>query len=274
MSIFIEKLDGTLYDLTALGVRAISFDINSPSPRFEIEEVAGRDGHFDTGVTFEGRTIQASFELKGSDRMDYLLLRDEIFKLFAGRELFYLIDENEPRKRWKVRATSPYVPTTRGFNSGIIDVTFQSPFPYAESRGTTLDPLTFDAEKWQVGQGLTLEENGHPKYVHSTAVFMYYNAGDVAIDPRELPLKITYRGASNKLKITNSTNGDVWQHNGSSLANDTITLDGIQSFKNGLTIFGQTNRKLITIDPGWNLFTLTGYVGAFLISFEHRFYYF
>jgi len=88
-----------------------------------------------------------------------------------------------------------------------------------------------------------------------------------------LPLKITFTGASSNLTITNQTTGDMWQYTGTTQAGDTITLDGVRSLKNGASIFGQTNRKLITLKSGWNDFAITGATGAFEISFDFRFYY-
>jgi Phage tail protein len=156
-------------------------------------------------------------------------------------------------------------------NKGRFDVEFTTLSPFAESIGTTLDPFTFDAELWQIGQGLTAEDG--IVYTHSTSSFRIYNAGDVTIDPRVLPLKITFTGASTNLKITNTTTGDMWQYTGTTQAGDTITLDGVRSLKNGVSIFSATNRKLITIASGWNDFTITGASGSFTISFDFRFYY-
>jgi hypothetical protein len=55
--------------------------------------------------------------------------------------------------------------------------------------------------------------------------------------------------------------------------NDTITLDGIRSLINGVSVFRQTNKKVLSIAPGWNDFEITG-ASEFLISFDFRFYYY
>jgi hypothetical protein len=202
------------------------------------------------------------------DKYDYPLLRNEVFRIFATKELFYFHEPNQKR-RWLVRASGFDIErfSPRG---GTFEIEFSSPSPYAESIGTTLDPFTFDAELWQIGQGL---EADNLKYVHNTTSFKIFNAGDITVDPRIYPLKITYTGASTNLTITNQTTGDIWQYTGTSQAGDMITLDGIRSIKNGLSIFRDTNRKLITIVPGWNDFTITGASGSFTISFDFRFYY-
>ncbi|MED3716029.1 phage tail family protein [Geobacillus thermodenitrificans] len=265
----IERLNGTIIDTEQYGIKLLTHSISSPSPRVITEEIEGRDGYIELGTTFDGRKIRASFFMHAVDRHDFPLLRNEVFRIFSTKELFYF-HEPDQKRRWLVRANGfeieKYPPRI-----GTFEIEFSSPSPYAESIGTTLDPFTFDAELWQIGQGLTGEDD--MVYTHSASNFKIYNAGDVTIDPRVLPLKITFTGASTNLTITNKTTGDTWQYTGTTTANDTITLDGIRSLKNGLSIFGNTNRKLITIAPGWNNFTITGANGSFTISFDFRFYY-
>jgi phage-related protein len=265
----IERLNGTIIDTEQYGIKLLTHSISSPSPRVVTEEIEGRDGYIEIGTTYDGRKIRASFFMRAFDKEDYPLLRNEVFRIFATKELFYF-HEPDQKRRWLVRSNGFDLErfSPRG---GTFEIEFSSPSPYAESIGTTLDPFTFDAELWQIGQGLI--ESDDLKYVHNTASFRIYNAGDIDIDPRVLPLKITFTGASTNLTITNQTTGDIWTYNGTTQLGDTITLDGIRSLKNGASIFGQTNRKLITLKSGWNDFTVTGATGAFTISFDFRFYY-
>ena len=258
--IFIETLEGTRFNLKSIGVVPLRFNVDSLSPRHSSEIVEGRDGYLDLGTTFEGRTLRVSFFLKAEDIYDYSLLRNEVFNLFDSRTVFYLIHKYEPKRRWKVKTTSAF--SIERFNQriGSFEVEFISSSPYAESYGTTLNPFTFDAELWQVGQGVISEDL---VYAHNTTTFRIYNGSDIEIDPREIPILIKYQGPSTNLKIKNETTGDEWRYNGSSGVNDTIELNGVRSLKNNLTIFGQ---------KGWNDFTLTGASGSFLISFDFRFY--
>jgi hypothetical protein len=96
----------------------------------------------------------------------------------------------------------------------------------------------------------------------------------VAVDPRSCYLKISFKGQSNGLTITNITTGDTWRYNGSTGPNDVVVLDGVRSTKNGISIFGHTNRKLITLAPKVkNRFSVMGAEGNFEISFDFRFIY-
>ncbi|EZP77631.1 glycoside Hydrolase Family 73 [Parageobacillus genomosp. 1] len=267
---YIQRKDGTLYDLQQLGIRTKDFVVSAPSLHHNTEEIENRDGVIDLGTTEGARTITCTFRMQAVDMQDYPLLQNEIFKLFRSKEAFYLIDRREPMKRWEVKCQDAYDIDQR-YVYGDFTVTFVCFKGYAESVGTTLDPFTFDSELWQIGQGLTLEDD--LVYTHNTSNFRIYNAGDVTVDPRVLPLKITFTGASTNLKITNTTTGDMWQYTGTTQAGDTITLDGVRSLKNSVSIFSATNRKLITIASGWNDFTITGASGSFTISFDFRFYY-
>jgi hypothetical protein len=207
--------------------------------------------------------------MSAADSVDFALLRNEIFRIFAGAEAFYLIDSREPGKRWKVRSNGFSVEQLTA-TKGRFDVDFTAQIPYAESIGTTLDPLTFDTDLWQIGQGLI--DDGL-EYTHTTSTFRIYNLGDTTVNPRQHPLVITYTGASTNLKIKNVTTGEEWAYTGTSASGNTLKLDGVRSTKNGLSIFRDTNRKVISLAPGWNDFVITGASGSFTVSFDFKFYY-
>lgn len=266
----IESLDGNRFDLLQMGIHPLNLEPDSLSPRHETETLEGMDGHIDIETTYEGRTLSVTVFIKANDIFDYNLLRNQAFRLFNGKSYFYVIDEKEPQKRWKVKTASKYTIEKLTRHVGEFTIDLISPSPYVESVGTTLDELTFETEKWQVGQGLILE---NPEYVHQTSTFKVFNAGDVEVDPRCFPLKIELKGESNNLQIKNLTTGDTWAYSGVTGVNDTLTLDGIRSFKNGVSVFGQTNKKVISIATGWNDFEITG-ATDFLISFDFRFYYY
>jgi Phage tail protein len=269
MDIKIIRKDGTEYLLSEKDIKTLDFIVDSPTPRHNFEYLQGRDSIVDMGSNYEGRNINVKLMLLAYDSIDFALLRNEVYRLFDSREAFYIVDMREPGKRWEVKA-DVITPDQITDNRGKMDIRLTSLSAYAESIGTTLDDKTFDEEVWQVGQGVTLEPT---QYSHTASNFSVYNAAEgVNIDPRFVPLKITFKGPSTNLKITNNTTGEFWQYTGSTVANDTVILDGVFSTKNGASIFGNTNRKLIKLLPGNNDFTVTGTTGAFTITFEFRFY--
>jgi Phage tail protein len=265
----IELKDGSVYDMATLGLLVRRFTVHSPSPRHVTDIIEGRDGQIDLGTTYAGRKISADISMFAADLTDFALLRNEVFRVFDSRNSFYVIADSEPGKRWLVKVDGDYAVDQIG-SYGTFSITFTSPLAYSESVGTTLDPFTFESEVWQTGGGLPLDETN---YTHNTTTFSIYNSSDdVTINPRYMPLVIEFTGASTNLQISNTTTGDTWKYTGSTNATDIVRLDGVRSTKNGLSIFGNTNRKLITLAPGSNEFTITGVTGAFTISFDFRFY--
>jgi hypothetical protein len=261
---------GISYNLIDLGMTTKYFRPSSPSLSTETESVG--DGEIDLGSNYTSRLIDAGFFVQAEDNGDFPLLVNEIFKIFQSKDSFYIIDSEMPGSRWEVKSNSDFTPDRIG-SSGEFDIQFKSFSPFFHSIGTTLDPLTFDSDLWQFGQGLDLDEKD---YIHTTSTFSVFNAGDEIIDPRSIhtPLLITFKGPSTGLSIKNFSTGDEWIYNASSGSLDTIRLDGVRSTKNGLSIFRDTNRKLIKIAPGWNDFEVnTGSSGSFEISFDFRFYY-
>lgn len=255
------------YNLQDLGIIINSYIITSPNPIHEREKIDDRDGFIDLGTTYDGRVITVKLTILPVDRHDFALLRNKVFRILDSRESFYLVHEEEG-KRWTVKYNSPFS-FSRVENIGETTIELISSSAYAESVGTTLDELTFESEKWQVGQGLISDDLS---YIHSTPTFSIYNAGDIMVDPRQYNLKITLKGISTGLQIINHTTGDTYAYNGVLNEGDTLVLDGVRTLKNGDSDFKNTNKKLLTIAPGWNEFEVTG-VTDFEIKFDFRFYY-
>lgn len=272
MHLTIIRKNGKRYKLSqetgyhVLYFRPDSIKVNSIS-----DKVDGRPGTVSSGIEVEGRPIRTSIVFEAYDFLDYALKRNEFFQILDSREDFYVIYSEEPGKRWLVRANQ-FTPEPLTQVWGQCDIILESDFPYAESIGTTMDSFTFDSNLWQIGQGLIAEDT---KYVHNTTSFRIYNAGDVLIDPKCMPLKIRYKGRSNNLSIRNATTGDIWSYTGTTTTpNSIIALDGVKAYRSVIgSIFKDTNWGLITLKPGWNDFVLTGTTGEFEVDFDFRFYY-
>lgn len=270
MNLTIERLDGTRHNTEDFSLAVTDFRVSSPSPIHNWEESDGTDGVRDLGTTHGPRPINASFEFVSQDYYDFPLLRNEIFQLFLSKEPFYLIDSREPGKRWLVKGNS-FSPEQIVITVGRFNIEFTAFRGYAESIGTTLDPKTFDSELWQIGQGLITNQTD---YVHNTSSFRIYNAGTEIIDPKKFPLIIKYKGASSNLQIKNNTTLETWSYTGTTTADNTIELNRLRSLKDSVVnIFADTNRRSISLAPGWNDIELIGTSGSFEISFDFRFYY-
>lgn len=268
--LIVERKDGTRYDLEKLDIHVLKFYPSSPEPNTEKRTIPGMDGHIDLGTTYAGRKLHAEISIMPQNYLEYSLLRNEVFRIFDSRESFYIIHHSEPRKRWLVKYSSPFSIPHEQPKLGSFDIEFESPSAYSQSIGSLLDPFTFDAELWQFGMNIPLVDFS---YKHNVSFFSIWNLGDKEVNPRHDMLQIFYKGASNSLQIKNLTTNESWQYNDSSKMGDTVTLDGVFSRKNGVSIFGDTNRKLISLTPGENKFSLENSSGPFEIAFDFRFLY-
>ncbi|KAB2334255.1 phage tail domain-containing protein [Bacillus mesophilum] len=245
--IIFENLNGHTVDLKAAGIYPLRLTVDSLTPRISTEIVEGMDGHIDLETTYEGRTMSASFFVESKYGVDYYQLRNLVYNLFNGKSYFYIIDENDPSKRWKVKTSERYTVEKLSWIAGNFTVNLVSPSPYAESVSM-------------------------PHYQFKDK-FSFYNNGDVVIDMRtQQDTEIEFRGVSEGLTISNQTTGDTWSYDGSTTADDVILLKGIRSTKNGTSIFGNTNKKLLTFAPQWNSVHITGSTD-FTLVFKTRFYF-
>ena len=103
--------------------------------------------------------------------------------------------------------------------------------------------------------------------------FTFKNEGKRIIDPRkQSETEIIFKGASENLTITNLSTGDVWSYDENTTDLEIIKIKGIQAFKDDSSIFGQTNKKLLTIAVGNNEFEVTG-ATDFELTISTRFYF-
>lgn len=268
----IQYRDGSVIDLQEdKNWWVSSFRILSPTPDHETEKIDGRHGSLYLETTLQERKMHSKIMIEPVDIIDFDLTRDELFRVFNPLNKFYIIRDLQPNKRLEVSVDGDFDVDYLSLEDGEFEIDFVIHSTFLESIGNTLNPLTTDSNLWQVGQGLIGDDM---IYVHSTNTFKIFNAGDIEVDPRVFPLVIKFKGPSTNLIIRNKTTGDVWSYTGQTQATDVIEINQIRSLKNGTSIFKDTNKKLISIAPGWNDFEITGATSPFEISFDFRFYYF
>src|SRR5699024_5726148 len=279
-------------------IYAKDFIVSSIALRPYLDSIEGRSGTVDYGADYDTRTIKVSFYIKAHDLHDFALLRDELFSVVVSRESFYIRElrrakyqaynftevtgkaSNNPQtdnkfvggKRYKVRLTNtPELEQMLTVGEG--EMVFETTeLPFAESIGTTADidkhGLLYSQELWSYGMGLSYDEETH-KYTHNTNTFRIYNAGNVEeLNPFEMDLKITVEGINGPYELKNETTGDVFKYTGSNSGK--LLLDGPNITLNGLQAFRDTNRRYISLAPGWNTFTQSQNKK---VAFDFRYYY-
>ncbi|WP_431811936.1 phage tail domain-containing protein [Lysinibacillus sp. FW12] len=305
MDTLIEYSTGTTLSLVKEGYITQDMLIRPIDQKASSVDVDGRPGVVRESVNHGSRVIILSVMYIASDELDFALRRDKLFSIFSDLEPFYIYEGRPtnktstyefelPGQTWGENSQLPtnieilkgklYKVIRTNMNEveqngliGKVDIEFETfQLPYAESAGTTLDARTFDRDVWQTGQGLVAADPTTLKYVFQNETsFQVYNAGDVPLKTnlRDMLFEIEFRGASNNLSIRNITNSTQWQYNSSSGPNDVIKLETPNRFtKNGSSIFRNTNKKVLILNPGWNSIQITG-ASQFLISFKFKFYY-
>jgi len=273
-SIFNFKIlykDGSVLDLHEdKNLWVSSFRISSPEPEHITSTVEGVHGSIHQGTILKERKITSVISVEGWDDLDFDLLRDEIFLIFNPLEKFHIIRDLQKGKRMEVSVNNSYEIDYTTLEDGEFTIEFVIHSVFLESVGTTEDIFSFENALFQIGQGLVGDDL---KYNHNTNTFRIFNAGAIEIDPRKLPMQIVFEGASNNLKISNKTTGDIWSYTGTTQATDRIILNRVKAEKNNTSIMANTNRKVIKLAKGWNDFVISGTTSDFLIKFIFRFYY-
>lgn len=274
MDVLIEKLNGEKKKFSEIGLIARDFLVSTVDVREYKSEIQGRPGDIDKGADYGPKTIVIPFVFESPDVMEYAETRDEVFNWLGGVEAFWIYEgrynglvtsdgdntfyESEIRydKRYFVRRNSNLTPDQNG-KYGIDSITFKTVgLPFAETPETTLDM-----------------ETDYDYAFTDPGTIQVYNGGTEAVDPDEgMRLVIEYIGASSNLKLENLTNESVWSYTGSSVAGNSIKIDGVHSTLNLLSIVRNTNLGLIKLEPGINTIQVTG-ATAGTLTFDFRAYY-
>lgn len=300
----IIRKNGETYSFEDYGVLVKDFIVSSIPVESTFGEMEGRDGRIDKGARFGNREIRIPFSMKAYDLLDFPLLRDVLFELVTTKESFYLREKRRPKKlaykfvdttespqmdestnnryiggkRYLVRLQNSIEIEQVGLH-GDEELIFETTeLPYAESIGTSQDiqqnGIDANDELWGFGMGLIADDHSLI-YTHTGTSFRIYNPGNVKVHPFQQELKITIsnvQGSSSYLQLRNTTNGDTFRVTEPVSNSQTIVLDGANVTSNSLAFLRNTNRKFISLDPGWNEFQITGASEA-TVEFDFRFYY-
>ena len=298
MDIQINKKNGESFTLEQYGILVKDFVVSSIPLDPVYGNVEGSARKIDYGANYGTRTITVPFRIQAYDLMDFPLLRDVLFDLVVSKESFYIremrrvkklayafVDPSEPArmdpdtnnqlvggKRYLVRLQNTF-DIEQIETDGEGELVFETTeLPFAESIGTTQDiqrdGVNADDGLWGFGMGLIANDESLI-YTHTNKTnFKIYNAGNEKVHPFEQDLKITIEGVSNGYELENLTTGDVFKITESMSGN--LVIDGATVTNNGLQAFRKTNRRFITLAPGWNYIRQNR---AIKTTWDFRFYY-
>jgi len=239
--------NGNKINMESIGLFGLKLNIPSPSYTTLTEKLDnGRTIVLDKQLN--PRQLVAEFITKANDYKDSLKLRDELFELLGHGSEMYIGEVNVPGKWWRVE--------------------LEDWDPERINRRVSKIELPLFCTS-----GLAESINLNKKKYSSTS-FNFKNGGNQLIDmTKQAETEITFMGSSTDLTITNKTTGDVFKYNGNTTDLEIIKLKGVHAFKGSSSIFGQTNKRLLSFAVGNNEFTVSGASGEFELTISTRFYF-
>lgn len=256
MTFYKTKIDGSVSSFEESGFRTVDFVVESPSFSFDEKVVNSITGTVPTQKTRLPRKISVTFSMLFADWIDFAMMRQRLYDLVANSPL-YLIEERKQGEMWECYPEDGFsIPQLNMFSKFTIDFTCFAGKSMAI--GTTTQKETFTKLDYY-NLPTTVDDYKSIEKV----VFKIFNPG-LEIDPRNrnAHFKVIYKGVSNNFSVTNLTTHETYEHYGFTGEDDTLIIDGINSFKNGKSVFLDTNKKLITLAHGWNEIVLQGVPNA------------
>ena len=253
----------------------------------------GRPGRINYHSEDEYRTITLTLQATAEDMHDITHLRDAINELFDGemtlREMRIKSVEVEyesmGQRTGELQLGAPeyvngkQIKVTMVNSPEIDDTTLVSTFtvefettelPYFETIYTTLElhdsGYSATAEKYGLVDSINSDNT---KYKFTDSNFSVWNAGNVAVEPEQMYLKITATGTNGKIDIRNKATGDTFKVN-AAFGGD-LVVDRMSTLLNGVNVFRDTNKQYISLASGKNDFEVIGQFTDITIDF--RFYY-
>lgn len=239
--------NGDQLNLAALGLFGNKLQIPSPSFNTQTTQI-------DNGLSIVidkqliSRELSAQFVTFANSYQEQLKQRFDLFALIGNGEEFYIEQDLYPGILWKCHLGS-WTPELIGTQTTTLDIPLTCMSGVSETINLTNSKFT-------------------------TSLFTFVNEGNLLIDPRlHSETELTFKGESTNLSIANNSTGETWSYTGNTLVDDEVVLKGIRSLKNNVSIFKDTNKKIITFVPGKNEFQIDGVSGAFELTIRTRFYF-
>ena len=258
------------------GVIPLEIFVGSVGKERAIDTVDGRPGVVDYGFNYTDRPVSLFLRIKAADKIDFRLLRNEVFATFDVGSAFYVAESDVPSRVLKVVVDESYIPDRLTEEYADFDIncrTLDSVF--WESKYTTLElhdsGYSATAEKYGLVDNIDDEK---VQYRFTSNNFTVYNAGNVTVEPESMMLNIIVNAvqSDNNFTIRNKTTGEEIVLKRAS-AGSHFRIQGMVISLGSITnVFRDTNRRFISLAPGDNQFEILN--GTFEeIRFEFKFLY-
>ena len=258
------------------GVIPLEIFVGSVSKNRVTEAVEGRAGVVDYGFNYTDRPVSLFLRIKAADKIDFRLLRNEVFATFDVGSAFYVAETDVPSRVLKVVVDESYIPDRLTEEYADFDIncrTLDSVF--WESKYTTLElhdsGYSSTVEKYGLVDNIDDEK---VQYRFTSNNFTVYNAGNVTVEPESMLLNIIVNAvqSDNNFTIRNKTTGEEIILKRASTGSHYRIQGMVVSLGSITNVFRDTNRRFIRLAPGDNQFEILN--GTFEeIRFEFKYYY-
>ncbi len=250
VEIYIKKRGQPEYALSSVmgeNFHVLQAYMGSPQITPTYDTMVGSDGVRLSNIAFGQTTLTIVCFIKGKQKSDFRLMRDDVYKQFYGREAIQVRSSLEPAKAMYVVPKPIEILPENGFAG--VNFAFQLDVLEGYRHTPFLsNQLTANKDKLQYGMNLDLDNL--PSYTFKTNEFVVYNPSDLAIDPyiQRHELKWTLTGSGKDVQVNNDTNKTSFSIPGSF---NPFTLDGVVGSQK--TDFGH-----IVLEKGNNVIRVTG----------------
>lgn len=269
-TIIVKRLDGTTYDLDALGFHVKKFDVSLNNYALTYQQL-GNYGALLTDVQQQQLVIPLTLDITAKDLADYNLQLFQLRRIFRSDEEFYVWNSIIPYLRWRCRAET-VTPTQNGnfWRATDVAINLDVPGGFAETVATTQETVDFNHGQWGFGEGIP-DEN--LQYTYSSNDFSFWNLGIIPLNADERPVQITFKGdAPNGFTITNKTNQRSIRITRGVSKNDTVLINGLIPSFNGTASYKDCDHGYLDFVVGENKLHVDGATN-FELKFDTRFYF-
>lgn len=258
-------------------VNGLEFLGDTESPAFTNNYMSDTtsDGSIFSYAAFNKNIINAKFSFNFSTWTHYKLILHDIYKLFMSKELIRIRTDTEPAVVKFVRSM-PFeiAPVAAGAHDATFTIPFENPSGYKYSLVNSDVLKTYSTGVWaNYGQNLPYNEDTQYTFTKQNN-FRIYNASDIAIDPyfqhHKLSIIIKHKGTG--FTISNETNNTSYTYFGTMNNSDTLVLQGLSTYKNGVIDSNNSDYGYLKLETGWNDIRVTGATDA-TITFSFPFIY-
>src|SRR5699024_6920043 len=122
------------------GVMPLEIFVGSIGKERLTESVDGRMGVVDYGFNYTDRPVSLFLRIKAKDKIDFRLLRNEVFATFDVGSAFYVAESDVPSRVLKVAVDESYIPERLTAEYADFDITCRTlDSVFWESKYTTLE---------------------------------------------------------------------------------------------------------------------------------------